>query len=144
MAQAAPFSINRRISSTRHAVVRGPSLTGFGKRPSLMPAHQVDFDTGIGPRGANIDARRTKPVSGRVSCCATVYLHAIVRGVVLGGSTRAVAEFGYRTGDFGYPPVFFSMAARTTSCASRSRSRIVCSSMRNPRRSTAPLTFPVA
>ena len=77
MAQAAPFSINRRISSTRHAVVRGPNLTGFGKRPSLMPAHQVDFDTGIGPRGANIDARRTKPVSGSVACCAKVRLHPI-------------------------------------------------------------------
>ena len=40
-------SINRLMSSTRQAVVRGPSLTGWGKRPSLMPFHHVDFDTGI-------------------------------------------------------------------------------------------------
>ena len=47
MAQAAPFSISRRISSTRHAVVRGPSFTGAGKRPDFTPAHHVDLLTGI-------------------------------------------------------------------------------------------------
>ena len=55
-----------RISSTRQAVVLTPSFTGFGKRPSLTPCHQVDLLTGIGPDGAMIEARRTKPVSGRV------------------------------------------------------------------------------
>lgn len=35
------------MSSTRHAVVRAPSFTGFGKRPALTPAHQVDLPTGI-------------------------------------------------------------------------------------------------
>ncbi len=83
MAQAAPFSINRRISSTRHAVVRGPNLTGFGKRPSLIPAHQVDFDTGIGPSGARIFLSRRKPVSGSVACCAKVCLHPVVDEAVL-------------------------------------------------------------
>ena len=53
------------MSSTFHAVVRGPSLTGFGKRPVLIPAHQVERPTGIGPRGARIEASRTKPVRGR-------------------------------------------------------------------------------
>jgi len=35
------------MSSTRHAVMRGPSFTGVGKRPALTPAHQVDLLTGI-------------------------------------------------------------------------------------------------
>lgn len=35
------------MSSTRHAVVRGPSFTLLGKRPEAIPAHQVDLDTGI-------------------------------------------------------------------------------------------------
>lgn len=52
------------MSSTRHAVMRGPSFTGFGKRPSLMPAHHVDLLTGIGPFGERIEASRTKPVVG--------------------------------------------------------------------------------
>jgi hypothetical protein len=55
------------MSSTFHAVVRGPSLTGLGKRPVLIPAYQVERPTGIGPRGARIDVSRTKPVLGRVS-----------------------------------------------------------------------------
>ena len=49
------------MSSTLHAVMRGPSFTGFGYRPSLMPAHQVDLLTGIGPSGARIWDNRTKP-----------------------------------------------------------------------------------
>src|SRR5437660_1364010 len=39
--QASPRSNSLRMSSTRHAVMRGPSLTGLGKRPDLTPAHQV-------------------------------------------------------------------------------------------------------
>jgi hypothetical protein len=35
------------MSSTRQAVIRGPSFTGRGKRPDLTPSHQVDFPTGI-------------------------------------------------------------------------------------------------
>ena len=42
------------ISSTLQTVVLGPSFRGCGKRPSFTPAHQVDFDTGIGPNGADI------------------------------------------------------------------------------------------
>lgn len=42
-----PFSINRRMSSTRQTVNRGPSFIGLGKRPVLTPAHQVDLETGI-------------------------------------------------------------------------------------------------
>jgi hypothetical protein len=45
-------SIRSRISSTRQAVVLPPSLTGFGKQPSLTPCHHVDLPTGIGPVGA--------------------------------------------------------------------------------------------
>ena len=55
-----------RISSTRQAVVRGPSFTGFGKRPVLTPSHQVDRATGIGPLGARMDDKRTKPATGSV------------------------------------------------------------------------------
>ena len=60
----APSRISARISSTRHTVIRGPSLIGFGKRPVLTPFHQVDLLTGIGPAGARRLARRTKTVSG--------------------------------------------------------------------------------
>ena len=38
------------MSCTRQTVVFGPSLTGFGKRPALTPAHHVDLPTGMGPR----------------------------------------------------------------------------------------------
>ncbi len=55
------------MSSTRHAVMRGPSFTGFGNRPLFTPAHQVDLLTGIGPRGAKMDASRRKPVAERSS-----------------------------------------------------------------------------
>ena len=52
------------MSSARQAVVRGPNFMGFGKRPDLTPAHQVDFPTGIGPCGARMDDRRIRPVAG--------------------------------------------------------------------------------
>lgn len=39
--------MRRWISSTRQAVIRGPSLTGRGYRPDLTPAHQVLLETGI-------------------------------------------------------------------------------------------------
>lgn len=35
------------MSSTRHAVMRGPSFIGWGKRPVLTPDHQEDFPIGI-------------------------------------------------------------------------------------------------
>jgi hypothetical protein len=54
------------MSSTRQAVVRGPSLTGCGNRPLLTPAHQVERPTGIGPFGAMIDVSLTKPSGGRI------------------------------------------------------------------------------
>ena len=38
--------ISSRMSSTCHAVQLAESLTGFGKRPDLMPAHHVLADTG--------------------------------------------------------------------------------------------------
>src|SRR3954467_12834639 len=53
------------MSSTRHAVMRGPSLTGFGNRPDLIPAHHVDLLTGIGPFGARMELSRTNPDFGR-------------------------------------------------------------------------------
>ena len=34
-------------SWTRHALVLGPSFTGLGKRPDLMPLHQLDLETGM-------------------------------------------------------------------------------------------------
>jgi hypothetical protein len=66
------------MSSTRHAVTRGPSFTGFGKRPVLTPSHQQDFFTGIiGGIGGSalgspkICGNRRKPVSGSwFMCCA--------------------------------------------------------------------------
>ena len=52
---SAPRSISALISSTRHAVIRGPNFTGLGYRPVWMPAHHVDLETGIGPLGARIE-----------------------------------------------------------------------------------------
>ena len=67
------------MSSTRHAVILGPSLTGFGYRPELTPAHQVDLLIGIGPRGASMSLSRTKPLSGRPSLNATTILHRLLQ-----------------------------------------------------------------
>lgn len=50
----APFLTSAQTSSARQTVVPAPSFIGLGKRPSLHPAHQVDFETGIGPFGAII------------------------------------------------------------------------------------------
>lgn len=46
----------------RHTVILGPNFIGLGNRPVFTPAHQVDFDTGIGPFGAKMSLSRTKPV----------------------------------------------------------------------------------
>src|SRR5438477_5769328 len=59
-AHAFGFSMRARMSSIRHAVMRGPSFTGLGYRPVFTPAHQVDLLTGIGPRGARMPDSRTK------------------------------------------------------------------------------------
>jgi len=48
------------------AVVRGPSLTGGGKRPLFIPAHHADLLTGIGPAGARMEDSRTRPFGGRI------------------------------------------------------------------------------
>lgn len=77
------------MSSTRHAVMRGPSFTGFGNRPSLMPAHHVDLLTGIGPFGAMIAGNRTKPVVGSSVWFGTVSLHPFADGAVLDRPTTA-------------------------------------------------------
>ena len=57
-------SMKARMSSTRQAVVRSDSFTGFGNRPDFTPAHHVDFE--IGMIVGMICDNRTKPVSGRV------------------------------------------------------------------------------
>jgi hypothetical protein len=82
--------------------VRGPSFTGLGNRPVLTPAHQVDFETGIGPSGARIDVSRTKPVLGSVACCIMMRLHPVGDGGGLGGVARPVSEFGFPVPVFGY------------------------------------------
>lgn len=71
--------ISSRISSTRQAVMRGPSFrTGLGYRPDFTPAHQVDLQTGtkagIGGtafRSPMICDRRRYPVSGSIRAMAT-------------------------------------------------------------------------
>src|SRR5271157_4514407 len=60
-------SMSLRMSSTFKAVVRGPSFTGFGNRPVLIPAHHAGRPTAIGTCGARIDDSRTKPDDGRWS-----------------------------------------------------------------------------
>lgn len=49
---------------------------GFGKRPSLTPAHQVDLLTGIGPFGASMEESRTRPILGKAetSACEQIEL----------------------------------------------------------------------
>ena len=88
------------MSSTRHAVVLGPSLTGLGKRPSLTPAHHVDFETGIGPRGARMDESRKKPVSGSKLLSDIVCPHANAVEGVLEWSARYDGEFATNVGEF--------------------------------------------
>lgn len=71
------LAIRSRISSTRHAVTRGPSFTGLGKYPDLTPSHQQVFCTGMmgGIGGSALGSpiicfRRRKPVSG--NCCMLI------------------------------------------------------------------------
>jgi hypothetical protein len=59
------------MSSIRHAVIRGPNFTGFGKRPDFTPFHHVVLQIGINGRIFGWDfllpiicERRKKPVSG--------------------------------------------------------------------------------
>lgn len=60
-----PARISARISRTSQTVMRGPKIRfGFGKRPVLTPAHQVERLTGIGPCGATICLIRRKPSAG--------------------------------------------------------------------------------
>jgi hypothetical protein len=49
-----------RISEARHAVIRGATFIGFGKRPSRSPAHQVVFQLGGEPAPAAIATGRRK------------------------------------------------------------------------------------
>ena len=51
-------SINARMSSALHTVVRGPSFTGLGKRPVRHPSHHALLLMGI---MARICGRRRKP-----------------------------------------------------------------------------------
>ena len=83
------------MSSTRQTVVFGPSFTGLGKRPALTPAHHVDLLTGMGPRGARIDASRTKPVVGSSSSFDTDFPHLVKDGAILVHSIGNEADFGY-------------------------------------------------
>lgn len=49
------------MSHLLQTAVRGPSFICLGKRPDLIPAYQVDFETGIGPLGASMSLSRTSP-----------------------------------------------------------------------------------
>jgi hypothetical protein len=125
------------MSSTRHAVVRGPSFTGCGKRPAFTPAHHVDFDTGIGPRGARIEESRTKPVSGSVAWSDTARHRPDENGAVVRGSRAPVDEFVLRTGDFVQRRLsscsFISASSKPkSSTASRRQSRTVSSERLSP------------
>ena len=93
MAHSTPFLMSALISSTRHAVIRGPSFTGLGNRPDFTPAHQVDLPTGIGPSGDIMDESRTKPVSGN-ALGAMDQLRSLGNGAILRCLTRALGEFG--------------------------------------------------
>jgi hypothetical protein len=84
------------MSSARQTVIRGPSFfAGFGNLPVFTPAHQVDFETGIGPSGARIDDNRTKPASGNELERIISYLHQVNDGDGLPAGLSAVAELGF-------------------------------------------------
>lgn len=84
--------------------MRGPSFTGFGKRPSLTPAHHVDLLTGIGPHGAMIAGRRTKPVDGSSELFCKVSPHVFDDEVVLRSPAMILAEVGFTVTEFGFSP----------------------------------------
>ncbi len=74
--------------------MRGPSLTGLGKRPDLTPAHQVDLATGMGPSGAIMDFNRTKPVVGKEVWFDIGCPRSIDHGANLGRPTNVLDEVG--------------------------------------------------
>ena len=78
--------------SAFQTVVRGPNLRGLGKRPSFTPCHQPDLETGIGPAGARIADRRTKPVRGKGGVGIVVHLIAIASEVMLATATEAEGD----------------------------------------------------
>lgn len=85
----------------RQAVMRSPSFTGFGNRPVLIPAHQVDLLTGIGPLGASMSARRSRPCSGRFFEIRIVR-HRLMEGDdVLWRPGNLVAELAQRLAELG-------------------------------------------
>src|SRR5690606_5948075 len=100
VAHLAPPSIRARMSSTRQTVMRGPSLIGFGNRPDATPAHHVDRLTGIGPRGARIDDRRTKPIAGNVDCLLIALTPSIEGRSDLATPDSSVERFWLRETDF--------------------------------------------
>lgn len=56
------------MSSTRQALVRGPSLTGRGAIPCWIQEYQVARLTGIGPVPGGVPMivpRRTRPEDGK-------------------------------------------------------------------------------
>jgi hypothetical protein len=59
------FSRTARMSEPFHADVRGPILTGFGKRPLLHPAHHALLLTGMRARTCG---KRSNEFSVRVVC----------------------------------------------------------------------------
>ena len=106
--QCSADSISRRISSTRHTVMRCPSLTGLGNRPDLTPSHHVDLLTGMGFPGPIMRDKRRKPVRGILSCCDTPRLRPLTMDGVLHVSTMAVTEFSYGLIEFGMRQTEFS------------------------------------
>ena len=89
------------MSSTRHAVMRGPNFTGFGKRPSFMPAHHVDLLTGMGPFGAMIAGSRTRPAEGSSKLFGKVSPHVFDHEAGLEKPIPLLAEFGFAPPEFG-------------------------------------------
>jgi hypothetical protein len=89
------------MSSTRHAVMRGPSFTGFGKRPSFIPAHHVDLLTGMGPFGAMIAGSRTRPMEGSSKLFGKMSPHVVYHEAGLRNPIPFLAEFGFGIAEFG-------------------------------------------
>ena len=63
------FSMKALISWAFQTVVRGPSLTGLGKRPVRQPSHHALLLMGM---IARIWGRRRKPIEGIGDCCCDI------------------------------------------------------------------------
>lgn len=82
--------------------MRGPSLTGLGKRPVFTPAHQVDLLTGIGLPGPMMEDNLRKPVLGSSETFDMKQPRSIEDDEVLCRRFSSLAELGFGKTEVGF------------------------------------------